>query len=146
MHGRWAQGAVLALVAGLASPPVAASPRFFGAVCDYEDTGDVFGYAVSLNNAGGWLRVTFSWSEGVMMAPVRATAVTFDPTSGRLAFSVPAQGSTYRFAGRVRGTNLSGELTGPDGPQRLMLKQQSSRQAYKSGGPCPTPQVTPARR
>jgi hypothetical protein len=146
MHGRWSRGTVLALLAGVASPPVSASPRFFGAVCDYEDTGDVFGYAVSLNNAGGRLRVTLSWSEGVMMAPVRATAVTSDPRSSHLAFTVPAQGSTYRFAGRVRGTTLSGELTGPDGPQRLMLKQKSSRQVYKSGGPCPTPQVTPARR
>ena len=146
MHGRWLRGAVLALTAGVVSPPVAASPRFFGAVCDYEDMGDVFGYVVSLNNVGGRLRDTLSWSEGVMVAPVRATAVTFDPRSGHLAFTVPAHDSTYRFTGRVRSTILSGELTGPDGSQRLMLKQKSSRQAYKSGGPCPTSQVTRARR
>ena len=119
----------LALVAVLlATPAASAATRItFSDLCVETESGDTAGRFVRLDWRAGGAAVTYGYTEGALMAPVRARHVRFDPATGALSFVVRTW-ERVGFQGRVTPRALRGSLQAADAkrPEAVRLMRVAS--------------------
>ncbi len=96
-----------------AAPWVAGETRVYADTCWERDSGDVAGHIIAITKRHDGWTITYSWSEGALAAPVRASSIAYDQSSGHLAFSVyvpDAHGGTATFDGLLRDPVLTGNV------------------------------------
>jgi hypothetical protein len=88
----------------------------YSSLCTEAESGDAAGYQIMMDETASPPSVSFDWSEGGLMEPVKASDVSYDRQSGALRFNADANGRTVSFSGRIAGPQLTGTLTWIDNP------------------------------
>ena len=120
-------GGLLSMLLALASAP---SARSFSDLCREPQSDDVAGRQITLaHGSNGWT-VDYSATEGAVDAPIPARRVRYYPRTGRLSFEVVTW-ERMRFAGRVAGHALWGEVTYDEGRRsRIRLAEVTGETPY----------------
>lgn len=83
--------------------------------------------------------ISLSWSEGAVMLPVAAKIDDYDRVSGRLAFSIHAEGGRdFHFKGTIGPQRIEGISTDPwkGIPEKVELEVQPSKVAFGPDTEC----------
>ena len=127
---------LLASLGGHAFADGEAKRVIYSSICTEAQSGDVAGYQVVLDTSASPPSVSFDWSEGPLMEPVRAVTATFDRRTRALHFKADANGSAVSFSGRASPRQLSGTLTwirnpaDPPSRERVRLKHVTSLNSH----------------
>lgn len=127
------------LVAEAGSAAVADEAIHYANTCLEQESGDVAGYVVIVSQGEPIPSISLSWSEGAMMLPVAAKIDDYDRVSGRLAFSVHAEGGgDFHFKGRIGPQRIEGIFTTPwkGSPEHVELEVQPSKVAFGPDTEC----------
>jgi len=100
----------------IAAPGPAPHGLIYSSLCTEAESGDAAGYQIVLDEFAPHPSVSFDWGEGGLMAPVRASDVSYDRRSGAVRFNANANGRAVQFRGRISGARLAGTLTWIDNP------------------------------
>lgn len=88
----WIGAAALASMAGDAD--AASLPRYgtflYSSLCVERQSGDAAGFRITLQRSTKEDSLSFEWSEGPLFGPMRASNLTIDPKTLRIAFTIPA--------------------------------------------------------
>jgi hypothetical protein len=89
---------MVAVLTLLAWSPAMASQVHYSNTCNEQESGDVAGYVVTFSDDERLPVISFTWSEGALMVPVRADVTDYDRKSGRLNFVVKTPSREFTFA------------------------------------------------
>jgi hypothetical protein len=127
--------AILTLLA--AWSPAMASQVHYSNTCNEQESGDVAGYVVTFSDDERLPVISFTWSEGALMVPVRADVTDYDRKSGRLNFVVKTPSGEFTFAGTVRRHAIEGTMSSPfDSPEHVELEERSHTSAFQPNAEC----------
>jgi hypothetical protein len=126
------------LIALFCSPALASEPLFYADTCVEQESGDVAGYVVIIQDGAAQPSISLSWSEGRLMEPAAATVTDYDPASGRLAFHVHLEYGDFHFIGKIKTDHLEGTISSPfeDGSRPLQLKALPRQNAFEPTAEC----------
>ncbi|MGZ3375390.1 MAG: hypothetical protein ACXU8S_02220 [Phenylobacterium sp.] len=96
----------------------------YSSLCTEAESGDASGYQVVMDKSASPPSISFDWSEGGLMEPVRASNVAYDRQSGVVRFSADANGRAVSFKGRISNGQLAGILTWIDNPGDPPLRER----------------------
>ena len=112
-----ARGRTFVLLVALLAPGLGAAygqPArrvwLFSSMCTEPQSGDTAGYMIGVTPSASAPLVTFGWSEGGPMTPVRARHATLDQRTGALSFEARVDSRRVSFSGGISPERLLGTL------------------------------------